>query len=196
MGSTSLQAMVTGALTVNTRHGVVHSEYTTYRVTVRDQRCKMWCVDKRYSDFEALHSVCGSLCPMGFPGKFSRSMLDRMTRKKDPEFIKTRRAALHEYITALLKNEEAQGHPVVAAFFDPGQRTTPQATVVHQWSADLEELEVWAAEEKGDSDGTTANAPTEICFRFANSEQASSWKELLHSTAVRARGWSPQPGRR
>ncbi|KAG9356170.1 hypothetical protein JZ751_001014 [Albula glossodonta] len=89
-----------------------NKRYTVYKVMVSVGRCE-WFVFRRYTEFDKLHNTLRKQFPslnLKIPAK--RIFGDNF----DPEFIKQRRAGLHEFIQRIVSHPQLSSHPDVRAF--------------------------------------------------------------------------------
>lgn len=86
--------------------------YTVYKVIVSVQQ-QEWFVFRRYAEFDKLYNTLRKLFPsmnLKIPAK--RIFGDNF----DPEFIKQRRAGLHEFIKRIVSHPQLCNHPDVRTF--------------------------------------------------------------------------------
>ncbi|PWA18207.1 hypothetical protein CCH79_00004177 [Gambusia affinis] len=86
--------------------------YTVYKVMVSVGRHE-WFVFRRYAEFDKLYNTLRKQFPsmnLKIPAK--RIFGDNF----DPEFIKQRRAGLHEFIKRIVSNPQLSSHPDVRSF--------------------------------------------------------------------------------
>ncbi|XP_015239891.1 PREDICTED: serine/threonine-protein kinase Sgk3 [Cyprinodon variegatus] len=86
--------------------------YTVYKVMVSVGR-QEWFVFRRYAEFDKLYNTLKKQFPsmnLKIPAK--RIFGDNF----DPEFIKQRRAGLHEFIKRIVSNPQLSSHPDVRSF--------------------------------------------------------------------------------
>ncbi|KAJ8336933.1 hypothetical protein SKAU_G00381530 [Synaphobranchus kaupii] len=89
-----------------------NKRYTVYKVMVSVGRHE-WFVFRRYTEFDKLHNILRKQFPsmsLKIPAK--RIFGDNF----DPEFIKQRRAGLHEFIQRIVSHPQLSNHPDVRAF--------------------------------------------------------------------------------
>lgn len=74
---------------------------------------KQWTIERRYSEFHALHKAIGGQIPgnVAFPGK-------KMVKNKDPKFIQARRKALEEWLAAVLEADGVSSNRPLLEFLE------------------------------------------------------------------------------
>lgn len=179
------EVAVIGAIKVKTTGLMgMNKDYTAFRLIVRDSQKATWFLDKRYSDFENLHSECSDLTSLNLPVKERF----KMNRGSDEAFIMKRRSALQEYMTVLLRSDKAQKYRSIRAFLEKGQHMTSEADILQEWMVCSELVETWKQQEKESAyrKSMIMNAgPIEICLRFETHDQSSTWSALLGAAKQR-----------
>lgn len=129
---------LTDQYTVSVGGTSTRGEVTMYKVTVKDRKSgKSTTIEKRFSEFVELHqkvwsSYAGSHLLSNLPAPPSRKW-KLFTNHKSPQFVETRRAGLHKFLTKLMQIPRISYNIYVLQFLEVGaglSKNLPNAVFV------------------------------------------------------------------